>query len=320
MLPISLPLPPIPILHVGGPEPTGPLYTHWILDPRVALSAMVITGLYLAWVGPLNRRRPDTGSRPVSAARIRWFLAGTLIYLVALGPPIDDWSHFFFVSAHMVQHLLLMFAVIPCWIKGVPPWVYDPVLARPQTRWLITRLPRVVPGFALVVLIMALWHVPEFYDATLSNEALHTLQHGFFLLAGFLFYWPLMSTVPESPQLSPPVKCLYLFVQTIPAGIIGALITYAGPGLYPHYELATVRPWGIDLKTDQEIAGLAMWVGMNTLFLGLITVIFLRWASSEEQRDRDASIAQGQAAAAGRRRADGVPATSGPPLESSTTR
>jgi putative copper resistance protein D len=117
---------------------------------------------------------------------------------------------------------------------------------------------------------------------------LHTTQHLFFLLAGFLFYWPLMSTRPESPQLSPPLKCLYLFVQTIPAGIIGALITYARPGLYPHYEQATVRPWGIGLKVDQEIAGLTMWIGMNTLFLGMLTVIFLRWAGREERADFDA--------------------------------
>ncbi len=98
-----------------------------------------------------------------------------------------------------------------------------------------------------------------------------------------------MSTVPETPQLSPPVKCVYLFLNTIPAGIIGASITYAGPGLYPHYEQASVRPWGIDLKTDQEIAGLLMWVGMNSLFLIMISIIFLTWANREEHRDRDAA-------------------------------
>ena len=63
------------------------------------------------------------------------------------------------------------------------------------------------------------------------------------------------------------------------------MITYAGPGLYPHYEQATVRPWGLSLKTDQEIAGLIMWVGMNSLFLIMLSVIFLRWAGREERND-----------------------------------
>ncbi len=279
---------PIPLFHVGGPEPGGPLYTHWILDPRVALMVFGIIATYLAAVGPLNRRHPCVEQRPVSLAQVQWFLLGSLLLLVALGPPIDDWSHFFFVSAHMLQHLLLMFAVVPCWIKGIPAWMYAPIVKRPWSRWMLLWLPRAVPAFVIVTLIMSLWHFPALYDATLENEALHTLQHAFFILAGFLFYWPLMSTVPETPQLSPPVKCLYLFLNTIPAGIIGASITYAGPGLYPHYEEASVRPWGIDLKTDQEIAGLVMWVGMNTLFLTMISIIFLTWASREEAQDREA--------------------------------
>ena len=285
---------PIPLLHVGGPEPVGPLYTHWILDPKIAVGVLAITGLYLAWVGPLNRRRPGAEDRPVSQSQIRWFLLGSLILLIALGPPIDDWSHFFFVSVHMVQHLLLMFAVVPCWIKGIPPWVYQPIVKHPRLAWLMTWVPRAVPSFLIVTVIMAFWHLPAFYDATLKNELLHTTQHVFFIIAGFLFYWPLMSPVPESPQLAPPMKCFYLFVQTIPSGIIGAMITYAGPGLYPHYEEATVRPWGIDLKTDQEIAGLIMWVGMNSLFLIMLTVIFLRWANGEERKDRDALAAENQ--------------------------
>jgi putative membrane protein len=285
---------PIPLLHVGGPEPGGPLYSHWILDPKIAVAILAITGLYLAWVGPLNRRRPGSEDRPVSQSQIRWFLLGSIILLISLGPPIDDWSHFFFVSAHMVQHLLLMFVVVPCWIKGIPAWVYQPIVRHRRLAWLMTWVPRAVPSFLLVTVIMAFWHLPAFYDATLENEFLHTLQHVFFIIAGFLFYWPLMSPVPESPQLAPPMKSFYLFAQTIPSGIIGAMITYAGPGLYPHYEQATVRPWGIDLKTDQEIAGLIMWVGMNTYFLVLLTVIFLRWAGREERKDRDAMSAEKQ--------------------------
>jgi putative membrane protein len=207
---------PIPLLHAGGPQPGGPLYTHWILDPKVALAILAITGLYLAWVGPLNRRRPGVEDRPITQSEIRWFLLGSIVLLISLGPPIDDWSHFFFVSAHMVQHLLLMFVVVPCWIKGIPAWVYQPIVRHPRLAWLMTWVPRAIPSFLLVTVIMAFWHLPAFYDATLENELLHTVQHAFFILAGFLFYWPLMSPVPESPQLSPPMKSFYLFAQTIP--------------------------------------------------------------------------------------------------------
>jgi putative membrane protein len=212
---------------------------------------------------------------------------------VALGPPIDDWSHFFFASVHMLQHLLLMFVVVPCWIKGTPAWVFGPVVRNPVGRFLLTFVPRALPGFVLASMIIALWHVPVFYNATLENYLVHALQHAFFLVAGFLFFWPLMSTVKESPQLSPPMKCVYLFLQTIPAGIVGAMITYAAPPLYPHYADATIRPWGLSVADDQVLSGLLMWVGMNAVFLALISVIFLRWASDEDRKERGA-VASGE--------------------------
>ena len=281
-------MPLLPLFHVGGPEPTGPLYTHWILDPTIAVYIIALTAAYLAWVGPLNRRRPGAENRPVTKTQIRWFLLGQVFLLIALGPPIDDWSHFFFSSVHMVQHLMLMFVVVPCWIKGTPPWVFDPLIEHRWGRLILTYLPRAVPAFLLASLIIVLWHIPQFYNLTLQNQFIHALQHQFFLVTGFLFFWPLMSTVPESPQLSPPMKCLYLFLNTIPSGMVGATIVYAAPGLYPHYAQAVARPLGITIAEDQQIGGLIMWVGMNSVFLLMLTIIFMKWAKAEERRDEEA--------------------------------
>jgi cytochrome c oxidase assembly factor CtaG len=281
-------LPSVPLLHVGAPEPGGPTFSHWRIEPGVALFLFGLTALYLAWVGPLNRRRPGSEARPVRRGEVVAFLGGSVAALVALGPPLDDWSHFFFVSAHMAQHLILMLVAVPLWLLGIPAWVYRPAvrhpLIGPAGRWLT----RPLPAFMIGTAINVVWHIPALYDAALGVEALHVFQHLCFLVAGVFLWWPIVSKVPEWPALSPPLQCLYLFLQTVPGGIIGAFITNAGPGLYPHYEEASVRPWDLSLKVDQEIAGLTMWVGTNALFLLLITIIFLRWAGNEEARDRAA--------------------------------
>ena len=279
-------LPVLPPLHVGGPEPTRPYYTHWFLDPKVAVAIFGLTAAYLLWVGPLNRRRPDAHQRPVQTRGVVSFLLGSLSALIALGPPIDDWSHFFFSSAHMLQHLILILVSAPLWIAGVPAWVYRPLVER---HWLSTAfrgVTRPAPAVVVSTMINAVWHMPIVYDFALDNEVAHSAQHICFVIAGVLLWWPLLSKVPEWPRYAPPVQALYLFAQTIPTGIIGAFLTYAGP-LYPHYAEATERPWGIDLKTDQELAGLQMWVGMNAVFLVIITFVFLRWAIREETRDRE---------------------------------
>lgn len=276
----------LPLLHTGGPQPTGPLYTHWVLDPMIAAYVFGITALYLAWVGPLNRRRPGSESRPVEAGEIRWFLLGSLAALVALGPPIDDWSDWFFVSVHMFQHLLLIFAVVPCWLAGIPAWVYRPLFRDRWTSLAFRGLTKPVTAYLISSVIVIGWHIPVLYNWALTNNMVHAFEHQFFILAGFLIWWPLMSKVPEAPRLSTPVNCLYIFLLTLPSGIVGAFITYAGPGLYSAYDKATVRPFGLGIKTDQEIAGLMMWVGMNAILLILLSIIFLRWGSQKEAEDR----------------------------------
>jgi cytochrome c oxidase assembly factor CtaG len=134
-------------------------------------------------------------------------------------------------------------------------------------------------------LIIVIWHMPFAYDAALRQEPVHIIEHMSFLLAAFLLWWPVLGKNPEWPSLAPLPSCLYLFLQGIPGSIVGAFITFASPGLYAVYPDAP-RIWGLSLATDQQLAGLLMWVLNGLIYLGWITIIFLRWAANEERNDR----------------------------------
>ena len=277
----------LPLLHAGGPPAPEGHWTHWRLEPTVAVGLLVLAAAYWAWLGPLNRRRPDATARPVTGRQVACFAGGWLTLLVALGPPLDDWSDYFLLSAHMVQHLLLTLLAAPLLLLGTPGWVLEPLLRRralARAGYALTRAPvaLLVSGLALAV-----WHVPALYAAALRSAPLHGLEHLVFLLTALLAWWPLVGPLEAWPRLSPPMQCLYLFGQTIPAGVVGALITMADPGLYPPYGDVVRRPGGLDVATDQQIGGLLMWVGGNTIYLLLITVVFLSWASREEAADRE---------------------------------
>ena len=45
--------------------------------------------------------------------RRAYFLFGCLAYLIALSPPLDDWSDFYLLTAHMFQHMIVIFVVAP---------------------------------------------------------------------------------------------------------------------------------------------------------------------------------------------------------------
>jgi cytochrome c oxidase assembly factor CtaG len=111
-----IPLANWPILHSGVGFPTGWLHSNWRIDPTVVLAAFAIAAAYVLATGHFNNARPDAAERIVTRKQRVLFLLGCALFIVALGPPLDDWSDNYLLSAHMTQHMLLLFAVAPLWL------------------------------------------------------------------------------------------------------------------------------------------------------------------------------------------------------------
>jgi putative membrane protein len=278
--------PPLPLLHAGSPEPTGWLYSNWRPEPTVVLGIFALIAAYIWFTGPKNRAADGTQINPVSGGQRVAFVAGSLIALIALNPPIDDWSDHYLLSAHMGQHMLLIFVTVPLWLAGVPAWLLRRLVAREPINTIGYALTRPVPAFVISNAIITLWHLPVFYDAALRTQPLHVVEHLSFIFAAVLLWWPVFGPLPEWPRISSPLlQCLYLFANSIPGQIVGSFVTLAAPGLYTPY-ISSPRIWGISLSTDQQIAGLMMWVLSGGIFLFMITLVFFRWASKEEAKER----------------------------------
>lgn len=275
----------VPLLHAGEPEPTGWLHSDWRPEATVVFGVLILIGLYVHWTGARNRNHRDEPIHPVGRRQRVMFLLGALTLLIALGPPLDDWSGHYLLTAHMAQHLLLMMVAMPLLIAGTPAWLVTKLIKRGPVRPALFALTRPPIAFLISSLIVVIWHLPFAYDAALMSEPIHILEHNLFLGAALLAWWPVLSRSPELPGLAPLPSCLYLFAQTIPSGIVGAFITFAEPGLYDVYPQAE-RIWGLSLGTDQQLGGLMMWVLANAIYLGWITVIFLRWGVAQERADR----------------------------------
>ncbi|CAN5771147.1 cytochrome c oxidase assembly factor CtaG [soil metagenome] len=275
---------PLPVLHGADGIPTGWLHSHWMIDPTVVLAAFALAAGYVLSTGTFNARRADAADRVVSTRQRVSFLLGCLVFLVALGPPIDDWSDNFLLSAHMAQHMLLMFVAAPLWLYGIPAWLLQPLAENRITNaigYAVTR-----PVIALVVsnAMVIVWHVPAVYNRALLSEPVHVMQHGVFLFAAVVAWWPVLGPLPAWPKVSEPLQCLYLFLYSLPGSLVGAVITYASVPMYDFYAQAP-RIFGISLEMDQELAGLIMWVGGSAIYFLWITIIFLRWGAREDEAE-----------------------------------
>jgi putative membrane protein len=271
-------------LHAGGAYPEGWLHSDWRPEPTVIVGIFALIALYLWLTGPKNRTADGAPIHPVSDGQRVAFITGSLVMLIALNPPLDDWSGYYLLSAHMFQHMLLIFVTAPLWLVGMPEWLLRKLVSPKPVMFAGYWLTRPVVSFVIANVLITFWHLPVVYDAAINHELIHVVQHQSFLVAALLSWWPVFGRLSEWPGLSQPMRCLYLFATTIPGGIVGAFVTLAEPGLYTPYKDAP-RLWGMSLATDQEIAGLMMWVLASVIYLLIITVIFFQWAAKEEAKE-----------------------------------
>lgn len=272
-----------PLLHAGGVDPTGWLWSDWNIEPTIAIGLLAMLAGYLFLTrDPGSSANPD---RITTSKQKASFIAGLVTLFVALGPPLDDWSDHYLLLAHMVQHLLLILLAAPLLLVGTPAWMLEPLTRNRVTNAIGYGLTRPVVAYAIANLVVVVWHLPVLYDAALRSQPIHVLEHATFIATGILAWWPIAGPLPQWPRLPLPLQSLYFFAMTLPGSAVGAFITFAEPGLYSPYDTAR-RIFNIDLATDQQAAGLLMWVVVATIYLGLITYTFFKWANREERAEQ----------------------------------
>ncbi len=259
--------------------------THWNWQPSIILGTVVTICLYLYAVGPL-RVKYRLGP-PVKTGQAVAFILGVNCIFLALFSAIDEIGDKYLFSAHMVQHLFLTIVGPPLMIVGLPEWLVKPLLRQPLVERVGRFLTYPAVAFILYNLDFWVWHAPPLYDATLTNEFLHILEHLTFIGFGLLYWWPVFSPLQEGwPRLSIGGQVLYIFLGGMPTVLLGAGLTFTSP-LYTPYIYAP-RIWGLSPVQDQQLGGLIMWVPANIAYIVVASVLFLRWMISQEARQRAA--------------------------------
>ena len=223
--------------------------------------------------------------RQFSALRVGCFVAGVVVMVAALLPPVDALADQSF-TAHMAQHLSLMLVGPPLLLLGAPLLL---CVALPPAR-IARAIAQVVqhspihalfsPVFAWLFYVTTLWavHLSPLYEAALQHEWVHGLEHALFVLAAMLFWMPVVQVGYAPWPLSYAARTLYLFLAIPPGAFLGLVIYSTRYALYPHYALGRSLA---QVLLDQQNGGVMMWVaGGLVLLVALITTIGV-WAENE---------------------------------------
>lgn len=282
-------VPDVATAHAGQVLQPHDVWRAWTFEPLVVLALIVSAVLYTIGVRRLWARETGVGIR-------RWevmtFATGWVATVVALVSPLHAMGGVLF-SAHMTQHELLISVCAPLLIIGRPLipflWGIPPSWRRTLGNW--TRAGEVrhtwnalsLPGVAFSLHAIALWtwHLPGPYQATLSSELMHSLQHVSFFGTALLFWWTIFKV--RGSETGYGAAVFYLFATALQTGALGALLTFAPRLWYPAYA-ATTGPWGLTPLEDQQLGGLIMWIPGSVPYLIAGLLMFARWLRLSETR------------------------------------
>jgi putative membrane protein len=278
-----------PILaHPGQPPAPHDLWSAWNLHP------VLLAGLLLAaWA--YRRGRTGGPRRPVDTWRARCFAVALVAIGLALLSPLDALSSAL-ASAHMVQHLLLILVAAPLLALSAPSSAIlrgSPLAVRRASgRWRrrlglthgnlgVLRHPAAV--WLLQVGVLWFWHAAAPYDAALGSEPLHLLEHASFLVTAVLF-WHVVIGVRGAARVSNGLGVLLVFAMAMQSVFLSVLLTFARTPWYSGYA-ATTAPWGLDPLTDQQLAGVIMWIPAGGIYLVVALALLVAWVRVTERED-----------------------------------
>jgi putative membrane protein len=282
---------PFAFLHEGKPHNWHDLWRTWGWEPVVLTSLALSAYLYVRGVRALWREAA-TGRGARRRREAACFAGGWLALFVALVSPLHPWGRVLF-SAHMTQHEVLMLVAAPLFVLSRPLvpllWALPVGWARKVGGWgklsavqaVWRALTNPLVAWAVHAVALWVWHVPVLFDATISSELAHTLQHLSFFLSALLFWWALVQG--RQGLMGYGAATLYMFTTSLHSGLLGALITFATNVWYPAY-LTTTQTWGLTPLEDQQLGGLIMWIPAGLVYIVAGLMLFAGWLRESEAR------------------------------------
>jgi putative membrane protein len=264
------------------------VFTEWT-PPIVLTGVLIVTALiYTRGWFAIRRTRPEQ----FPAWRLGGFLLGLAVIWIAIASPMDGFADAL-LSAHMVEHLLLMsfappllllgYPVVPL-LRGLPRavtvHVLGPLIRLQMLRRFAHFLIAPLVAWLAMNLIFLGWHVPTAYDFALEHEHWHEFEHLCFLGTSILFWWPLIRPWPTRERYAGWLMLLYLVMADIVNTVLSASLAFCDRPVYSYY-LREPNAFHVSPLSDQRAGAVVMWVIGSVIFLVPAVVLTIRLLQSE---------------------------------------
>ena len=235
--------------------------------------------------------------RPATHAVAKWrqilfYWALALTFMVLVGPVPHFAVRLFWV--HLVQHIWLMMLISPLLVLG------SPFLILLNSRFArIRALARSIAansglravfrpqvGFLIFLATLIATHFSPLADAGMVNANVHCFELILFLLAGVIYYYPVLDGNPTPFQVPYALRLGSLFAMMLPETMTGFFL-YSGNKLLHQVSMANMSDMGNANQPnplrDQHTGGALMWA-MGMLIDSMWVVLAARdWFAHEKR-------------------------------------
>ena len=274
-------MPHMPHMHHASFE------SFWLSAALIVLALIYVRG----WVH-IRRFFPER----IEGWRLSSFFVGLFVIWFAVASPLGGFDHEL-LTAHMLQHLLLMTVAAPLIWLGAPfkplqgglPQQFAQAVLGMLFHWApIKRLGKALTHpaacwFAAAGTLVA-WHIPPVFMFGMRSEMWHGIEQVSFLVSGLLFWWPVVQPWPAVSRLPDWSILLYLFFATLPCDILSGFLVFCDRVVYPAY-CSSSQPFGLSPLQDQQCAASLMWTCVTVVYLIAGTVVAARLLSPGRSGD-----------------------------------
>lgn len=243
-------------------------------------------------------------SEPLTLKQGLMFVTSIALIYAMKGSPLDVMAHLMFY-VHMIQMAVLLLAVPPILILGLPAWVWRRILAIRVIKLIFTFFTKPLVALILFNGIFSFYHVPVIYDHIMQNMWLYAGYTIMLFIVAIFMWWPLINHLPEHQTLSGLKKVGYLFADGILITPACALIIFASTPLYASYSDPHI--WGqamsicvgasnfdslnlsgpelfssMSLVNDQQLGGVLMKILQEIIYGTVLGHVFFEWYRNDQ--------------------------------------
>ncbi|WP_171016617.1 cytochrome c oxidase assembly protein [Pseudalkalibacillus caeni] len=212
------------------------------------------------------------------------FAIALVFYFIAEGSPLKAYGHYLF-SFHMTSMAIVYLIVPPLILLSLPKPFFDPILKKHSVKKVFSFFTFPLVSVVLFNAVFSFYHVPAIFDYLMNNMLLMNVAFYVLLLLAFLFWWPLVTPLPELNEISNLKKLGYIFAAGVLLTPACALIIFAKDILYETY-LNAPRVFSVfQLLDDQQAAGIIMKIIQEIVYGTALGIIFFQWAKKEKRQD-----------------------------------